>query len=303
MEKVLKNNIEILYYMQKETKTSDVASFLTKTGFILEMEIAELLKKWNYQPKVNQYFLDLEENKKREIDIVATKEINKILVHLIIECKQNLYDDWIFICSDKTPRRYYYAVKHIPQISDLKKSKIFNSLHNFDKRIPLAQNYIVFQKKKGTQSSGQQIEECLFKLPKALLYIASKAQSEIKNIFFPVGLFGRQLFAAIYGKKLLVKEKKLIQYQIDFESKVYKSKSKINRLTGKPIGEPISDFLSIPGISLEENEINKIVKTAELLGEKFQIDFITQSGLKEYLEMIEKEIKEISTKKWSFNVR
>lgn len=288
--------------MQKETKASDVTSFLTKTGFILEMEITEFLKGYDYQTKVNKYFLDLEEGKKREIDIIATKEINKILVHLIIECKQSLYDDWVFICSDKKPSRYYYAVKHLPQVYDMSKCKIFDSLHIFDRTIPLAQIYLAFQKEKGAKTEAHQIEECLFKLPKALLYVASKAQSDIKSIFFPIGLFNRQLFTAIYDKKLLVEEKKFIQYQIDFESKAYQSKSKINRLTGKPIGEPINDFLSISEISLEENEIDKIVETAELLGKKFQIDFVTQDGLKEYVEMIEKEIKEISVKKWSFNI-
>jgi hypothetical protein len=286
---------------KSKTKTSDVASFLTKTGFILEMEVAELLKKWDYQPEVNQYFLDLEENKKREIDIVATKVINKILVHLIIECKQSLYDDWIFICSDKNPHRYYYAVKHIPRISDLKKSKIFNSLHNFNRGIPLAQNYIAFQKEKGAKSSGQQVEECLLKLPKALFYIASRTRNNIKNIFLPVGLFNRQLFTASYDKKLLAKKKELIQYFINFDSKFYKAEKGIKPPTGQSepialIGE-LEDFLDP-----EKMEVRDIIKTAESLGNMFQIDFVTKQGFREYLKMIEKEIKEISVKKWSFNI-
>ncbi len=278
-----------------KTKASDVASFLTKTGFILEMEVVEFLKKWGYQPKVNQYFLDLEDNKKREIDIVATKEINKILVHLIIECKQSLYDDWIFICSDRNPPRYYYAVKHIPKISDLKKSKIFDSLHNFNRGIPLAQNYIAFQKEKGTKSSGQQIEECLLKLPKALFHIASKTRNNTKNIFLPVGLFNRQLFTASYDKKLLVEKKELIQYFINFESEFYKDKKEI-----KPPAVLINELEYF--LDLKKMEVEDIIETAESLKNIFQIDFVTKQGFGEYLKMIEKEIKEISVRKWSFNI-
>jgi Holliday junction resolvase len=169
-----------------KTKVSDITSFLEKTGFILEMEIGEILKKKGYDVELGQDFLDLEENKKREIDIIAIKEINKIKVYLIIECKQSSYDDWIFICSDKKPKRYYRSVKHQPIINvrSLSKNNLFSHLHNFNSTIPLAQNYIAFQKEKGKKSDGLQIQECLMKLPKALVYVATEAE-EGKSLFFP----------------------------------------------------------------------------------------------------------------------
>ncbi|MDP2934376.1 MAG: hypothetical protein Q8N59_01225 [bacterium] len=282
---------------KEKTKSSDVANFLTSTGFIFEMEVAEFLKNNNYQVMVNQKFLDLEKNKKRDIDIIAIKEINKILIHLIIECKQSLYKDWIFICSDKESPRYYYAVKHFPLIRDLRKSSIFDALHNFDRSIPLAQNYIAFHKRKGKKTSGKQIDECLFKLPKALLQVASNASSKVKNVFFPIGLFSGQMFIVNYNKKLLVKEKKLITYSIDFESRFYKPKKENinqNRLTDE-------SFHYDPDEELEKTEINGITETAKLLGKRYQIDFINRTGLGEYLNLIEKEICKISSKKWTFN--
>jgi len=284
-----------------KTKISDVANFLAKEGFLLEMETAELLKKYGYKVWVNQSFLDLEEDKKREIDIIAKKEINKILVFLIIECKQSFRDDWLFVCSEKKPRRFYYAVKHFPKIYNLKKVKIFDNLHIFNQDIPLAQNYLTFAKKKYIKSDVKQIKECLFKLPKALIYVASQVDKSVKNIFFPIGLFNQQMFTASYNKKLVVKEKSLIQYSINFESKFYKHKKSgfigLNKMLESSFYD--YDIEKTP----EENEINSIIRTAELLGNRFQIDFSAKKSFGKYLNMIEKQIKEISTKKWSFNIK
>lgn len=278
--------------MVKETKTkdSDVASFLTRTGFIFEMRIVELLKKKGYEPKVNYYFLDLDEEKKREIDIVATKEINKIVVHLIIECKQSLNDDWVFICSDDRPTRYCYTVKHIPRIYDLIKSNVFDHFHIYDENIPLAQNYLVFQKNKGKQAPNLQISECLHKLPKALIDIADNINEKTKSIFLPIGLFSRQIFTASYSKKLVVKEREIVQYLTKFESDAYKIRKE--EMSFNP------NILSSMSVSDSNKSLREI---ASKLGVSFQIDFVTEKGFKDYLKMIENEIKKVSTRKWTLN--
>ncbi len=277
-----------------KTKVSEVASFLTKTGFIFEMKMAEFLKKQGYQTRVNQFFFDLDGNKKREIDIIATKKINKVLINLIIECKQSIEDDWVFICLDKNPFCYYYSIKHSPRINSLSKSKIFNSFHIFDEKTPLAQNYLVFKKKKGKKSDAHQIEECLFKLPKALLYIASKADTKEKTLFFPIGLFNKNIFVANYDKRLIVKKHNLVQYFINFESENYIDDRK-NRTQ-------LDDLLMGPREALKQKEINGIIKALKLLTSYFQIDFVGEQGLKAYLDKIEKDANSVSVRKWSFNI-
>jgi len=278
------------------TKVSDVKNSLIRTGFILEMEVAEFFKEKGFTVNVNNLFMDLEEYKKREIDIIATKKINKILVHLIIECKQSLEDDWIFICSDAKPSRYYYSVKHLPNLNNLSKIKIFDQLHTFDRKILIAQNYVVFKKNGGKKSDSLQIPECLHKLPKALIYEASQEDAENKNIYFPIAVFSGQIFSANYNKKLIVKEQEIIQYNVNFESDFY----------SENIGRAPKIITINPEIHddyARTEEINKIIKTAKTLKSPFQIDFLTRKGLSAYIKIIEDEIGKISTRKWSFHVK
>ena len=44
----------------KETPVKDISEFLTTTGFILEMEVAEFLIKSGYEVEVSYYFHDYE---------------------------------------------------------------------------------------------------------------------------------------------------------------------------------------------------------------------------------------------------
>jgi hypothetical protein len=114
-------------------------------------------------------------------------------------------------------------------------------------------------------------------------------QKKARVFFSPIGLFNRQIFNASYSGKLLVQENKLIQYSTNLESELYAWGR--NRLI-----EPDINF------SLLDSKEDQIKKTLELFGNRFQIDFVTQNGLEDYLKMIEKEVQEISTKKWSFNI-
>src|ERR1700676_5583707 len=94
----------------------EIARFLEQTGFVFEMRANEVLLKRGYATEINDEFLDLEGDTAREIDIIATKLVNDINVHFVIECKQSVTDKWIFICNKKM-LRYYRAVKHLPSVS------------------------------------------------------------------------------------------------------------------------------------------------------------------------------------------
>lgn len=287
---------------KNKTTPIKVKKFLTKTGFILEMEIVEILKKNGYKVKVNQFFLDLEECKNREIDIIAEKKINKINLVLIIECKQSLKDNWVFICSEKKAPRYYANIKHLPIALNLSKNGLFNDTHFFNRTIELVQNYIVLDKYQENKSQSIQIDECLYKLPKALIDVASKTEENSKTIFLPIGIFNNQIFTASFDNELKIDEKKTVKYDVWFESKFYKKKEGLNRLSPSyeklDYDESLYDFTHIKP---SNNTINNIIKISGTMGPRFQIEFVNKEGFGEYLTIVEEGVKKISAKKWTYN--
>lgn len=265
---------------QKQKKPIDkVKDFLTTTGFILEMEVAEKLKKIGYGVKVNQYFFDHDTAKKREIDIIATKKINDIDLILVIECKQSQSDDWIFICSDSTPPRYYQYQKHLPSISKIKESGVLDHLLTFNEAIPLAQNFII-KNAAGKKSESKQIDSCIEKLPKALIDIADKLpdSEKTRTLLIPVGIFNGQMFSAKYQDKLVVKEVPYVQYHTILESSPYTYKY----------------------AHLGDNTISNtpIAKTSRELGKYYLVDLISKRRLGFFLRRIEGEIKKIDVNNW-----
>lgn len=291
--------------MAKEITSEKVEKFLTKTGFVLEMEIVKILKSHGYDVSVNQYFLDLEEGKKREIDIIAEKKINGVRLALVVECKQSLIDSWIFICSEKKPARYYSTVKHTPNVSinNLHKKELFNDLHNFDKKIPLAQNYIVLDNGTEKKSQSIQIDESIRKLPKALIDYVSKSDNKIKTIFIPISVFSGQLFTANYEEKLNVTEADIVLFDFLLESKFYKKKDVSSfSIATIPKHEYDEAIYSFDGVRPTSYQLENMINVSEKLGNRFQINFVNKKNMSKYLEKVEENIKKISTKKWSHNI-
>lgn len=276
-----------------KNKIQDVEEFLTKTGFILEMEVAELLIKKGYSVNVNRYFHDYDENKNREIDIIASKKIGEIKVFLIIECKQSLTDDWIFICSDKGPGRYYSYIKHTPNASDTDKTKLFNNLPTLNHSIPFAQNRIIRDRSK-KKSTSLQIDTCLEKLPKALVdFVKSKQETLSRSIYIPIAVFSGSMFTAEYNKKLIVKNVDWVQHESVFESENYIYSY-----------EPL--FLSsimIPGTRASSKEEkakqnSAIAETSRDIGYRYLIDFTTKKGLVSLVSKLELSVSKIDLIKW-----
>ncbi|MAZ67166.1 hypothetical protein CL652_00085 [bacterium] len=287
-------------YSKKQTKekilTADkVRRSLVKTGFPFEMEIAEFLQRKGYEVEVNEYFLDLEGGKKREIDIVAFKIVDKVRVNLVIECKHSLQDAWVFICSDKKPARYFAYLMHEPSAYELRKSRLFSHMQALDHDVPLAQNYICLKKHTLKKGDQLQIDECVLKLPKAAFDIASRGNNHKKNLYFPLAVFSGQMFFAKYDGNLEVRENHLVQYGFDFNSETYMDKRPENRLTK----EREDDLLALLSTSSESDE-SRIRRFAQSRPGKFQIEFVTGKGLGKYLKRLEEDVSNISTRKWSY---
>ncbi len=259
-----------------------------------------MLKKEKFTVKVNQLFLDLEESKKREIDIVAEKTINKIKFVLVIECKQSLRDSWIFIYSEKKTSRYYYATKHLPVVKTLSKSNVFADTHLMKKEISIVQNYIVMDKVKIKKTEDYQIEEAIKKIPKALINIAADYSGKEKTIYLPVIVFSGQFFTASYEDELKIQEQENVQFQVSFESKYYKKKG-VNRLLGQT-GQVNEDLYKLEDINTNIYTINRILDTNIQMQQFFLIDLVTEAGFINYLKMLEVDANNISTQKWSRNL-
>lgn len=283
---------------KKPTTSIHVADFLTKTGFILEMEVSEWLKKKGYSITVNKFFIDYDQNKKREIDIIATKKLNDIDIILIIECKQSLVDDWIFICSDTQPSRYYSFQKHFPKVEKIKESKIFDHLHMLDHKIPLAQNYII-RNVENKKSNSTQIDSCIEKLPKIVVDTANSVDKKtVRTLFIPLAVFSGKIFTASYSKKLLVKEVDIVQYYTELESDGYTYNYNYNRLS------QIYNYQSLLNKEVGENttkdkkENSPVAKTSRDLHSYYLLDFVTKNGLSSFIKKTELEVKKIDTKLW-----
>ena len=280
---------------QENIATSEqVSLFLTKSGFILEMEISELLIEQGYSVEVNKYFHDYDENKKREIDIVATKIIDEIKVVLVIECKQSSETDWIFICSDRNPSRHYEYVKCQPSLQYSKGSsgtKIFNHLHTLDHKIQIAKNHIIRKVDDKIDTNKDVIYECLTKLPKALVHEAEELTKMKRTIFLPIAVFSRQFFKAEYNGKLNVTAVNFIQYPINLDTPAY-------TYLYKPPSRPYKSLIGEEDSYYKDHVNTPVAETCRRLGKQYLVNFVTKKGLEDYFSKIDDEIKGIDESLW-----
>lgn len=277
---------------KKTTVTpQQIAHFLEQTGFIFEMRMKEAFVGRGYQCEIGSSFYDLEGETEREIDLLASKDFpNGIRIHFVIECKQSLLDKWIFI-STKNAGRYYYAVKHLPRvdIKTLEEKKLFTHFHTFDRNVRLTHNYICYSVATNKKADQLQINECVYKLPKATADLASKLKEEKaiqRHILFPVGLFSGQLFTLRYEGSAVVDEVPFLQFFTSFQDGAYDVD--FSRL--------VQEF---PGVnpSTKSREM-KLKMAARSLVKLYQIDFVTESGLEEYLTQVEKQVEAVKIDNW-----
>lgn len=90
---------------------------ISKTGFVLENKIANLLKNKKWTVISNKYYVDDTEESVREIDLVAYKvsKIQQFDVYtaLIISCKKNELNDWALLARSidlKDPNSNWYPL-------------------------------------------------------------------------------------------------------------------------------------------------------------------------------------------------
>jgi hypothetical protein len=177
----------------------------------------------------------------------------------------------------------------------LSERKLFNHLHLFDPKMPIAHNYLCYTIKGDKKTDHLQIDECIHKLPKALLDLASRAEGA-RRLFFPVALFSGQMFVVAYRGKLVVDEVPYLQYCVSFETEVYRREPKQESASIERLWRPslLPDFEGW----VKKNREEKIRRVTRELASHFQIDFVTEVGFPEYLARVEKEIAAVRTADW-----
>ena len=278
-----------------KSSNDEIANFLIKTGFIFEMRINENLANKGYSTKIGSSFFDLDSNQEREIDIIASKAISSINVHLIIECKQSFMEKWIFICSSANPPRYYASVKHTPQIDfqERQKADLFESLHMYDRTIPMAQNFVCYSRAVEKQTECLSIRKCIEKLPKATVSFAREFDATERHLFVPIALFAGQMFIARYRNRLLVEERGVIQYQTQLDSAEYKA------APDESIGAS-QDFRLFESLDeqLGKARVRAIREAHRNFTKLYQLDFVSEEHFDEYINQLESKISKLDDKQW-----
>lgn len=280
------------------TSTTKITEFLRHTGYIFEMEVVEILKKAGFETKPNHYFLDLDTGKKREMDIIAKKVINGINLYLVGECKQSNTDDWIFTSADTRARRFYYSLKHLPLASyeAIKQKGIFNKLPSMNKKYAYAQNYLTYNKSNTKKSENLAIDECLYKVPKEVVYVASQiANLTERNIFLPVVFFSGDIFFSSFNKSVVTKKVDLVQFYTEFLGEGYKSPID----SSKPISLMERSILNYDFDSeLEKKTQNSIRAVHKEMTSHYVINFVAGNKIKNFVKNIEQHIEGININHW-----
>lgn len=186
-------------------------------------------------------------------------------------------------------------MKHLPEIPQKTREDgdAFNRLHVYNGKIPLAQNFICYSKANDKQGDNTPIKECVQKLPKALVYVTSEVSASKRNLFFPMALFAGQMFAVRYDGGLIVEEQALVQFNSQINSDTYARQPK--QTSGVTImSSIIPDFEEI----FRTSRVAAIRSAHETFKNPYQIDFVTEDGLKGFLEDMESVVGDITTSKW-----
>ena len=182
-----------------------------KSGFPLEVEVHEILRKFDWRVLHQQLFLDKDTEKERSIDIVAFYADHSPLgaytlfhMSLIIECKRSVKHPWIFYTVPKEKEFFSFPfrpVEHYALPRGYKKKKMLDELQKWmpfshiyrknlnGERVAL-HYYEAFKKGK-----GKQIFDAKNKVLKSLKYRLNESKDftlkirKVEPDYFPLFIF------------------------------------------------------------------------------------------------------------------
>jgi len=268
--------------MKKGGEDERIIDYLEKSGYPLEINATLTLESngWNV---INQSgYLDIESNKWRTIDVIATKNVplldssvyERLHVSLIIECKKT-DKPWVFWVREKKGMRIFNPLAAVgvikleskPWLHPLHYEKLAESFHyyfpDFDKVGVIS--FEAFSKK----GEGGNIFEAKNQVIKALLYERTQT---------------RNFLAMQEAKEKVTKEKTinllLLTYPvIIFEGHICELEYKGNRPT-----------------LTRSHYVQYLTSFGYPTPEEFVIDIVDINFLNNYLKMLDEEAKKLSQK-------
>ncbi|MGF6354092.1 hypothetical protein ABIE27_002002 [Paenibacillus sp. 4624] len=236
---------EIKYKIVKDIK---------KTGFPFELKAAEIIKACNWNVSHNNFYIDKDENKGREIDLIArydvitpwsedNKDYMEFSLIMPVELKQGTKHPWVFFTTEQS------SFEKLLEYPIIKLESGFNSQHH--RRFDLIQEVTEYQGRlarsfyEAFNGGRDDIFKALTGVVKALehLYDDSfmhyrKKGDEAEELFFfshylelfePVIIFRGELFEAQVDKEndseVLIKETKYVQVSFNYISPNYQRKN------------------------------------------------------------------------------
>lgn len=95
--------------MSEEDLENRIKKWLGQQGYPLEMQVARAFQEAGFSVSSSEYFLDPDENKPREIDVIASMQevINGVIFQLVytVECKSSKTNPWVCFCSATSQTR------------------------------------------------------------------------------------------------------------------------------------------------------------------------------------------------------
>jgi len=197
-----------------------------KTGYLEELEVANIFSKAGWGIRHSNYYLDKDEEKGREIDIFAyksdliknnsPKESISIHINLVCEVKKSTKKPWVIFSTKKSPSDNFFGLsiyyeKNMKNIIEKKiqwKVDRNSSIGSFKK---IGETYCeAFKDTKNNDSDYSQIFKSLTSSTKASEYFLSiRKSNHLLNalcpnsieFFEPIVVFKGQMFEAYLNKQ------------------------------------------------------------------------------------------------------
>ncbi len=211
-----------------------VSKEIEKTGFPLELRVAEFLNAKGYLVAHSIFYVDEDESKSREVDLRVLKNYeikikNRVLwvrFCFLIECKKCQNKPWVFLSSNKTPFDIdYNKVPFLPNRNFLGKVD-FDRIkvhHPFAKYKKVARSY--FEAFKNNERS-ENIFKALTTVVKATLFTMKKGFVYDKTsicFYYPLIILDGRLFqGTLSNGKIEVEEVNSVLVSFLYESSTLK---------------------------------------------------------------------------------
>lgn len=208
---------------------------INKSGFPTELEIGKIFSEAGWNVQHNTYFVDKDENKGREIDLIGElllqhetdTHYTEFTFRLVTEIKKENVKPWIIFSTEATDFEKAIFEIHPDRIfNNLDKRRLFESFKIHSQRLNdrLGRTFT-----EGFSQAKDKIYSALCNTIKAFTHSfentnEDKSKDSVLTYVEPLVVLNGQLFEAYLGKNsnLEVKKTDFIQFRFNYISEYYK---------------------------------------------------------------------------------